>query len=134
MRIEQAPVGGVDGHRVDREVAACEVLLHIVAESYDGLARVLVVALGAVGGYLEGLPVHHAADRAEPLSLGPQRRRHTTDDPPHRRGASIGGAVQVGVSEELPGDSLAHDAANEVQPVPGRCEEPRHAGGGRQGR
>ena len=132
VRVDQGAVGGVDGHGVDGEVATGKVTDHVVAEGDHGLARVRLIALGAVGGDLEGPPVHDASDGAESLALGPQRRGHSADDQPHCRRSGVGCAVEIGSGSEATGDSLTHNSAHQEQPIPGSIEEPLQAGRSRQ--
>ncbi len=83
------------GHRVDREVAADQVLLDGVAVRHLRLARGAVVGLGPVGGDLDLVAALVCADRAEGDAHLPDGVRPGPDDLQYVLGAGVGGEVQV---------------------------------------
>ena len=118
--VDQLEVGKTQGHGVDGEVPADEVVLDAVAEGHLGLAGVGVVGLGPVGGDLVLLVPPLAGDGAEPLALGPHRigpaRHHGLD----LVGPGVGGEVQVGIVGHTGGgvagdDGVTHRAAHQIE-------------------
>ena len=120
-----ASAGQLERHRVDREVAPRQVGLDAVGERDIGLARVVVVHLGAVGGDLvrRRSPLL-GADRAERARPASRSRR-----PSRARQALIWpGRASVVRSRSSPAVSTSPSsrsrtvAADEVQPVAGGGE------------
>ena len=99
--VDQLQLGKPQGHGVDGEVAAGQILLDRVPEHHLGLAGVGLVGLGPVGGDLVLLAATQEADGAEPLALGPHRVGPAGHRPLDVVRSGVGGEVEVavGVSE-----------------------------------
>ncbi len=109
--VDEGLLGQAHGHRPDREVAADEVGVEVGAEADDGLARIGLVRLGAVGRDLDLHPGLHRSDRAElpadvPMGIGP-----VDDEGEDVVGAGVGGEVEVGHRPSH--ERVAHRAADE---------------------
>ena len=109
-------------HRVDGEVAAHQIVVEAVAEAHLGVARHLVVGVGAEGGDLHALVALADADRAELDAGVPQRVGPRPQHALHLLGPGVGGEVEVGA--EPAQQRVAHAAADEVQLVAGVSEHP----------
>ena len=112
-----------DGHRVDGEVAAAQVVLEGVAVGHLGLARVVAVDLGAVRRDLDQVLALARADRAErdadlPAGVGPALEQ--------RRAICSGRAsvVEVEVRRRPAEQRVAHRAR---RPGPARARPRRSA-------
>jgi hypothetical protein len=114
------PVRQRDGHRVDREVPAGQVLAQRVAVLHDRVARRAVVRLRAVGRDLdpEAARWTPTVPNAIPVSQVDSAQPSTSCLDP--LGPSVGGEVQV--VPEPAEQRVAHRAADQVQRVPGGAE------------
>ena len=121
--VDELGVGQPQRHGVDGEVAARQVLGDVVGVHDVGLARVLAVGLGAVGGDLEDRVAPAGADRAERLALGPHRVGPPGQQRHRLLGAGVGGEVEVGVGAHPVEHEVAHDPAHQVDRV-ARVGEP----------
>ena len=118
--------------RVHREVAAREVVLEAGAEHDLGLAGVAVVAVGAVGGDLDGLAGDLRADRAERAADVPVRLGDRLHDREDLVGRGIRREVEVvGAAAE---ERVAHRAADEGELVARRLERRGQRRDGRRSR
>ena len=102
-------------HRVDREVAAHQVVFEPIAEPHLRVPRHPVVGIGAKGGDLEPVitlthPDGPELDAGVPEGVGPGAQR-----PLDLLGARVGGEVQIGA--QAPEQRVAHTAADEVELV-----------------
>ncbi len=83
-----------------------------------------------MGRDLQRLPVVVGADRAEPLTLRPQRVGHRSEQPFDFGREGIGGQIDVvgrRVERLVAGQlQIAHDTADQVDAVTGVDEPPRH--------
>ena len=103
------------------------------AEDHIGLAGRAVVAVGAVGGDLDGLAGDLRADRAEgspdvPVPLGDR-----LDDRQDLVGSRVGGEIEI--VDLTPEEGVAHRSADESELVTGlrKCvRQSGHRGGGSQ--
>lgn len=114
--VDERPLGHAQRHRVDRKVAAHEVVVEHVAEGDHGLAGRPVVAVGAVRRDLDLLALYARADRAErppdvPLGGGDRR-----DDPQDVIGPRVRGEVEV--VRRAANQRIAHRAAHDRQLEP----------------
>ena len=115
-RVDEPQGRQVQRHGVDREVAARQVHLDVVAEGDRGLARVGSVDLGAVGGDLEGPPRDAEPDGAEGAALLPDLVGDPPDEPHDLVGARVGRAVEVDrVEVDVADERVADRAAHEVE-------------------
>ena len=110
------------GHGVDGEVAAGQVLGDVGGEHDVGLAGVLAVGLGPVGGDLEDGVALAGPDGPERLALGPLGVGPALQQRPGLLGEGVGGEVEVGARPQRPQHQVAHDPTHEVQRVAGRAE------------
>ena len=129
---EHRVVPDLDGHRVHGEVTAHEVRLHVVGERHLGLAALRAVDVAAERRHLEVAAPHPHAHRAERPALEPDRLRDRFEGAFDLVGAGRGREVEV--AEVALRERVAHRAAHEVGPVPGRGEPRRDHAGRRVGR
>ncbi|KFC52602.1 hypothetical protein GY12_03525 [Micrococcus luteus] len=125
--------GQAQGHGVDGEVAAQQVVLEAVAEGHLRLAAGRVVLLGPIGGDLE-LPAGLAeADGPEPPPHVPRGVRPAGAGGLGRVRAGIRGEVQV--QRRPPQEEVADRAAHQGELVAGGLEPPPqlHDDGGQGG-
>jgi hypothetical protein len=87
-----------------------------------GLARVLAVGLGPVGGDLEDGVALAGPDGAEGLALGPQRVGPALQQRPDLGGVGVGGEVEVRALTHAAKHEVAHDPAHEIERIAGRAE------------
>ena len=89
--------GGGDAHRhrVDREVAAHQIVLEALAEPDLRIARHLIVGIGAERGDLQPIAVLAHTDRAEFDAGIPQRVGPRPQQLLHLLGPRVGGEVQI---------------------------------------
>ena len=126
--VDQHRVGQAQRHRVHGEVTPREVGLDVVGVDDLGLAALGPVDLGAERGDLEHRVVLAAPDRAEALSLEPDRigpRSYETFDDV---GPGVGGDVDVGnlaVAQRAVEERVAHAPADQVALVAGVGEQAR---------
>ena len=113
------------GHRVGREIAAHQIVLEAIAEAHLGIARHLVVGVGAERGDLQAVVVLADADGAELDPGVPHRVGPAPHDLLHLLGAGVGGEVQVGTQPAQQG--IPHRTADEVQLVARGIERPSPA-------
>ena len=116
--------GDADRHRVDREVPADEVVGEVVPELDVGIARHLVIGVGAKRRDLQPVLTLGDAERAEVDAGVPQRVAPAAQEPQHLIGAGIGGEIQVGAH---PAErAIAHTPADEVELMAVFGEETTH--------
>src|SRR5262249_27564581 len=113
------------GDRVDREVAARQVLFQRGAEANLGLAGTVWVPLGAERGDFDLQPIEDEADRAELFPDVEHRRRPQRGDYAPNFGRQSGGReVVVGLFPPEKGvtDRAAHQIDRLLRPFEGRAE------------
>lgn len=117
--MELARPVGRDAHRhgVDREVTTNQVVAEVVTELDRGVARHLVVAVGAERRDLETVVALADADGAELDAGVPQRVGPAAQKFLHLLGAGVGGEVEVAVLGEPAEQRVAHTPAHQVQLV-----------------
>ncbi len=120
-RVHELHVRQTQGHGVDREVPAAQVLREVVPESHRGLARVRVVVLRAVGGDLQLHPGLAHADGPELPANLPVGVRPVSDDRQRLVRARVSGEVQV---QSVPAQQqVPHGTAHQGELVARPVEE-----------
>jgi len=122
--------GQPGGHRVDGEVAPRQVVVQRSPVVHLGLARVMAVALAAVGGDLAdgaALAQPHGAEVDPDL---PYRVRPALGELEHLPGPGVRGQVEVTVA--APEEDVPDGAADQGELVAVAGEQPREAGHGRR--
>ena len=111
-RVDEAQLGQLERHRVDREVAPRQVGLDVVGELHLRLAALGPVHVGAKRGDLDAHPTHFASDGAETLSLEPHVIGPSTDESLDLVGPRAGRDVDVVMGQVEQG--IANAAADEI--------------------
>ncbi len=128
VRIDQrrrGSTGQLERHRIDREIPAAEIGLDVVGVDDVRLPRVVGVRLRPERGDLVSALAEFGADRAEPLTLRPQRIGPARQTGLDVVGACIGGEIEVDVVTTRVDEQVAHDATDEVQAMAGVGEARR---------
>ena len=115
---------GDERHRVDVKSRRARSVSISSANVDLGLRESSSYDLGAIGGDLvASRPSIGQPDRAEPLALGPHGVGPAGHDRLDLVGPGVGGEVDVAIRAVVGADEqVAHDAADQVQPVSGRVE------------
>ena len=121
IRVAEAQVGQPQGHGVDGEVPAPQVVFELVPEGDDRLAGHPVIGIGAIGRDLDAGLTADAADGAEVAPDVPGRIRPGSQQSLDLGRARTGGEVQV--DGRAPEEGITHRPADQRQLVSGGGKE-----------
>lgn len=110
-------------HRVDREVAADQVVVEALPETHLRIPGHPVVGVGAKGGDLHPVLAAGGPDGAELDAGVPHRVGPRPDDALHHFGVRTGGEIQICVRAQASQQRVADAAAHQVQLVAGGGEQ-----------
>jgi hypothetical protein len=120
-------------HRVDGEVAPGQVDVELLTVGDRRVPRGRVVGFATVRGDLVTYPVSEQADRPEGDARLPGRLRPPTGDLEHPLRNGVRGEIEVGVGGTAE-QGVPHRAADEVERMPVRGEDPAERVGSRRHR